>query len=48
VLPEKLYWIIPFREKVRQHLSTYNHIPKIVMDNEPPCTVEEVPEDNEQ
>jgi hypothetical protein len=47
VLPEKLYWIIPFREKVRQHMRTYNHIPKIAVTNTPPCTVVEATDTDE-
>ena len=42
VLPEGL------ATAVRQHMIAYNHMPKIVMENTPPCTVEEVKEDNEQ
>jgi hypothetical protein len=32
----------------KQHMMAYNHIPKIVVENEPPCVIEEVDEDNEQ
>ena len=40
MLPEEL------AEKVRKHLLAYNHMPKIVLENEPPCEVVEVEEED--
>ncbi len=41
VLPEDM------AGKVKQHVMAYNHIPKIALENEPPCTAVEVPNEDE-
>ena len=40
VLPEDL------RKKVKDHLLAYNHLHRIVVENEPPCVVEEADDTN--
>lgn len=41
VLPDDL------AEKVKKHLRTYNLLPAILFDNEPPCTIEEAKEEDD-